>query len=76
MYVGRPTRIIARCRLPLTINLLVAVVLIVNEEINYNTDAATLVPTFAHEAVIQMFQMNTFALALLLTLRLNRTCEY
>ena len=32
VYVGRPTHIIVRCRLPLTINLLVALVLIVNEE--------------------------------------------
>jgi hypothetical protein len=35
----------------------------------------TQVPTFAHEAVIQMITMTTFILALLLTLRLNRTYE-
>lgn len=33
VYIGRPTRIIARCRLPLMINLLVALVLVVNEEV-------------------------------------------
>jgi len=37
--------------------------------------AFTIVPTFAHDAVIQMFQLTTFVLALLLTLRHNRTCE-
>lgn len=35
----------------------------------------TLVPTFAHEAVLQMFTMCSFALAMMLTLRFNRTCE-
>jgi predicted membrane chloride channel (bestrophin family) len=36
---------------------------------------STEVPTFAHEAVFQMTGLTTFILALLLTLRINRTYE-
>ncbi|KAI8471691.1 MAG: hypothetical protein J3K34DRAFT_458208 [Monoraphidium minutum] len=75
VYIGRPAGIMWRVKLPLMINLLVAVGLILNEEFNSITRAATMVPEFAHDAVLQMFQLTSFVLALLLALRHNRTYE-
>ncbi|GBF91007.1 hypothetical protein Rsub_03862 [Raphidocelis subcapitata] len=74
VYVGRPTQILWKVKVPLALNMVVAALIIVNEEAVADKLFAQ-VPTFAHEAVIQMIGLTTFILALLLTLRLNRTYE-